>query len=173
MIEIRRIDAAHSRDANIPNQPFRIWGRMLPSLKDGKWEYETIRFPQETEMCFPDFPYDPAKEAGIFLGAYDKSVCIGLAVLRREMFRYLYLDDLKVNRADRGRGIGGMLVDACMDAARAEGMQGVCTVGQDNNLSACLFYIRHGFTIGGFDNRRYRGTPQENKADIFFYRDCT
>ncbi len=51
-------------------------------------------------------------------------------------------------------------------------MQGVYTIGQDNNLSACLFYLRNGFEIGGFDNRVYRGTGQEGKANILFYRDC-
>ncbi len=52
-----------------------------------------------TEMCFPDFPYEVGQEGSVFLGAYDGAQCIGLAVLRRDMFRYLYLDDLKVNSA--------------------------------------------------------------------------
>lgn len=47
----------------------------------------------------------------------------------------------------------------------------VYTIGQDNNLAACLFYLEHGFEIGGFDNRCYRGTSQENKTNIYFYRD--
>ena len=92
-------------------------------------------------------------------------------MLRKQLFRYLYLDDLKVKADHRRCGIGGKLIQACMDEARVLGMIGVYTVGQDNNLSACLFYLRHGFAIGGFDNRAYRGTVQENKADIYFYRD--
>ena len=60
-----------------------------------------------------------------------------------------------------------------MEKAASENMRGVYTVGQDNNASACLFYMHHGFEIGGFDNRAYRGTAQEEKADIFFYRDCS
>ena len=122
-------------------------------------------------MCFPDELYDLEREKGIFLGAYENGACIGLAVLRRHMFRYLYLDDLKVNRDRRGCGVGGRLIQACMEEARTLGMVGVYTVGQDNNLSACLFYLGHGFSIGGFDNRAYRGTAQEDKADIYFYRD--
>ena len=124
-------------------------------------------------MCFPDEPYDVEKEEGIFLGAYENAACIGLAVLRKQMFRYLYLDDLKVKSEYRRCGVGGKLIQACRDEGRTLGMIGVYTVGQDNNLSACLFYLRHGFAIGGFDNRAYRGTVQENKADIYFYRDLT
>lgn len=170
MIEIRQI--TNKDDANLPNEPFAIWGRMIPSLQDGKWEYHTVEFAERTEMCFPDFPYDIDEENGIFYGAYDGDICIGVAVLRKAMFRYLYLEDLKVNRVYRGQGIGGKLIQACMERAKAEKLQGVYTVGQDNNLSACLFYLRQGFAIGGFDNRSYRGTVQEDKADIFFYRDC-
>ena len=170
-ITVRRITAENRGDANIPNEPFSIWGRMVPSLSDGKWSYSTISFETPEEMCFPDFEYDPGADDNIYLGAYDNGRCIGLAVLRKDMFRYLYLDDLKVSREYRGQGVGGMLIDACMQLAEELQLQGVCTVGQDNNLSACLFYLDHGFEIGGFDNRVYRGTSQEDKADIIFYRD--
>lgn len=171
MVEIRRIFAQNKADANIPNQPFTLWGRMIPSLRDGKWDYCTVEFAEKSRMCFPDFPYD-VEDGGIYFGAYDGEECIGVAVLRKAMFRYLYLEDLKVNEAYRGRGIGSMLIEAAMEAAKEEKMQGVYTVGQDNNLSACLFYLHQGFQIGGFDNRGYRGTVQQDKADIFFYRDC-
>ena len=171
MVEICRIDYAHRQDARIKNEPFALWGRLIPELHDGVWTYRTERFSEETEMCFPDEPYDVEKDDGIYYGAYADGVCIGLAVLRRHMFRYLYLDDLKVNRDHRRCGVGGKLIKACMEEARTLGMVGIYAVGQDNNLSACLFYLRNDFSIGGFDNRAYRGTVQEDKADIFFYRD--
>lgn len=171
MIEIRRIQGNSREDANISNQPFSLWGRMIPSLQDGRWDYRIEKFETETEMCFPDYAYDPDTYDGVILGAYDGNTCIGVAVLGNAMFRYLYLEDLKVNRDYRGRGVGGLLVDACMNEARSRGMKGVYTVGQDNNLSACLFYLHHGFSIGGFDNRSYDGTSQEGKANIYFYRD--
>lgn len=97
--------------------------------------------------------------------------CIGLAILQKDMFKYLYLDDLKVNSAYRKHGIGSKLIAACMNEAKKRKMQGIYTIGQDNNLSACLFYLKNGFEIGGFNNRNYRGTPQENKNDIYFYKD--
>ena len=171
MIEIRRIDAEHRQDAQLPNEPFLVWGRMIPSLENGVWEYRTEKSPVRTEMCFPDYHYEVAEKDSFFLGAYEGEVCVGLAVLRRAMFRYLYLDDLKVNRAYRRQGVGGKLIEAGMGIVGDLGLVGMYTVGQDNNLSACLFYLKHGFRIGGFNNRDYRGTPQEDKADIYFYRD--
>lgn len=172
MILIRPITAdCRPQDARLPNQPFPIWGRMIPALEEGRWTYRTEEFEQPSEMCFPDEAYAPGADGAIFLGAYDGETCIGLAVLRRGTFRYLYLEDLKVDRRCRGQGVGGRLIEACMEEAARQRLQGVYTVGQDNNLTACLFYLRHGFQIGGFDNRAYRGTSQEDKADVYFYRD--
>ncbi|MCR5134165.1 MAG: NAD(P)H-hydrate epimerase [Clostridiales bacterium] len=179
MIEIRKIDAAHCADANIPNEPFELTGRMVPALSSGVWSYTIEPFDAPLQDRFPDFPYDVGAETSggkngrtVFFGAYDGDVCVGLAVLREAMFRYLYLDDLKVSQAYRGKGIGGRLVEACMNEAERRGKQGVYTVAQDNNLRACLFYLGHGFEIGGFNNRDYRGTVQENKADLYFYRNA-
>ena len=172
MIEIRRIGPERELDLRLPNEPFAEWGRMIPSLHQGIWEYQIIRFDREEEVCFPDVHYDAAEENTFFLGAYDNGTCVGLAVLRKELFKYLYLDDLKVNRAYRRQGIGAKLIEAGMEIAKGLELVGVYTIGQDTNLSACLFYLKNGFQIGGFNNRSYRGTAQEHKADIYFYRDC-
>ncbi|MGM9603434.1 MAG: hypothetical protein ACI3XG_00030 [Faecousia sp.] len=64
-----------------------------------------------------------------------------------------------------------MLIEKCMEIAKAEHMRGVSLQAQDNNLSACLFYLKTGFRIGGLDTEGYNGTSQEGKADIKFYRD--
>lgn len=170
-ISVCRIDEAHAEDARLPNQPFQIWGRMIPSLEHGKWSFEVKKSDRIEEDCFPDEPYDVVKDNAVFLGAYDGDKCIGIAVLRRDMFKYLYLDDLKVNRDYRRCGAGGILIESCMDEAEKLGMKGVYTIGQDTNLSACLFYLKQGFEIGGFDNRCYRGTSQEKSANIYFYKD--
>ncbi len=171
MPEIRKLRPTDRADARLPNDPFTLWARVVPALEQGVWSYTLERFAQPLEDRFPDEPYDPAEAGATFLGAYEDGACVGLAVLRRDLFRYLLLDDLKVCAAWRGRGIGGALIEACMTEARALGLTGVRVVAQDNNASACLFYLAHGFAIGGFDNRSYGGTKQAGKADIYFYRD--
>ena len=55
--------------------------------------------------------------------------------------------------------------------ASGKGYRGIYTQGQDNNLGACLFYLKCGFAIGGLDTRVYTGTSQEGKRDIIFYLD--
>ena len=174
MIRISVISAENSRDINIPNEPFPLSGRMIPSLSEGQWRYRIEKAETVTEMCFPDehYDYDEMSRECVFLGAYDDDRCVGLAILRQGMFRYMYLEDLKVCREYRGKGIGRALISAAKETAAGSGYRGLYTIGQDNNLDACLFYLACGFRIGGFDNEVYRGTSQEGKADIFFYLSC-
>lgn len=174
-ITVKIIEKDREADIRIPNEPFSLYGRMVPRYDGERWSYDTVRFPEEQigEMVFPDegYDYDAMAETCIFVGAYEGEQCVGLAIYQHNWNKYLYLYDLKVKAAYRGQRIGERLIDAGRELARENGYRGVYTVGQDNNLGACSFYIRCGFEIGGLDTRVYRGTNQEGKRDILFYLD--
>ena len=99
MIEIRTIDEKHKQDINIPNEPFPLYGRMIPSYINEQWQYEIVHFGKGDidKMCFPDenYDYDAMRNNHVFIGAYDGEKCIGLAILRDEWMKYMYLYDLK------------------------------------------------------------------------------
>ncbi len=175
MIDIRRIDESHKADIHIPNEAFSLYGRMIPSLRDGLWSYRIELFSSEnvSEMTFPDENYDFAEMSKdcIFIGAYDDDQCVGLAIWQKQWFKYLYLYDLKVSRRYRGNGIASALIAYGKQLAKENGYRGLYTIGQDNNLDACRFYLKNGFVIGGFNDHVYNGTPQEGKGDIYFYLD--
>lgn len=86
MFSVRVIDPAHKQDIRLPNEPFRLWGRMVLTYENGTWRYAVEEFaPQQvSEMCFPDEDYDYDALAGdhVFVGAYDGERCVGLAVWR-------------------------------------------------------------------------------------------
>lgn len=175
MITIKIIDREHKEDINISNQPFRLFGRMLPSYTGETWNYETELFAEEdvTQMCFPDenYNYDELSHNRVFVGAYDGDTCIGLAIVQQAMMKYMYLYDLKVSKDYRGKHVGAMLIEKSKEVALEQGYRGLYTQGQDNNLAACLFYLKNGFVIGGLDTHVYTGTSQEGKKDILFYCD--
>lgn len=152
MLEIRMIDAEHKQDINIPNEPFLLFGKMVPSYINEQWQYSIVRFREDEicELCFPDenYDYDRLSENSIFVGAYDDNKCIGLAILKHAMLKYMYLYDLKVNKNYRGRQIGKKLIEKSKEIAVTQGYRGIYTQGQDNNLAACLFYLR--FHWGAF-----------------------
>ena len=85
----------------------------------------------------------------------------------------MYIYDLKVNACLRGQGIGRKLIGEAETLAEKKGYRGLWVVAQDNNLAACRFYLKNGFVIGGLDTQVYRGTAQEGKADVHFYRENT
>lgn len=176
MIEVKVIGDEQKSDINIPNEPFLLFGRMIPSYVDETWRYSVSYFEESemTEMCFPDenYDYDAMKENSVFVGAYDGDRCIGLAILQDAWFKYMYLYDLKVNKAYRSLGVAEQLILSAKEICKERGYNGLYTQGQDNNLAACKFYIKAGFHIGGLDTNVYKGTKQEGKADIIFYLDC-
>ncbi len=174
MIEIKIIDREHRADINIPNRPFRLFGRMIPAYTNEMWSYTIEKFENETQMCFPDenYDYDAMIGNSTFIGAYDHDACIGLAIMQSGFFKYMYLYDLKVNPEYRNQGVAKLLIDKAGELALSSGYNGIYTQGQDNNLGACLFYVKAGFYIGGLDTNVYKGTKQEGKSDIIFYYDC-
>lgn len=176
MIQIKRITEANQDDINIPNEPFALWGKMIPTYDGKKWAYTTEKFKENeiSEMVFPDENYDfeSRKKECFFVGAYNEyGKCVALAVFKRDWYKYLYLEDLKVCKDYRGVGIGKLLFDEGKKIAAENGYRGIYTIGQDNNLSACLFYIKSGFVIGGFNTHVYNGTNQTDKSNIYFYLD--
>lgn len=172
-ITVKIIDKAREADIRIPNEPFSLYGRMIPRYDGEHWSYSTIELPPEQigEMVFPDenYDFDAMEKEYIFVGAYAGDQCVGLAIYQHSWHKYLYLYDLKVNAEYRGHMVGRKLIEAGKKLAREEGYRGLYTIGQDNNLGACSFYIRCGFEIGGLDTRVYQGTSQEGKRDILFY----
>lgn len=172
MAQIRVITEENEKDIRLKNDPFMLWGRLQVFRSEEGWECRAEPVPEKTQMCFPDEDY-ALDETGktVYLGAYEDGICVGLAVLRDHFFRYMYVEDLKVSAAYRNRGIGRELIEGAARIAGERGYRGLYLVAQDNNLSACLFYLATGFRIGGMDTEVYRGTSQEGKADIFFYRE--
>ena len=170
-MEIRQITKETASDLNIKNEPFFMPGLFVPELKDGVWSYHTE--PSETvkTMVFPDenYDFDEISGKGIIFGAYEDGKCIGIAIFQDHWLKHMYLYDLKVNAAARGKGVGKLLIQAGLEAAKNKGYRGLYTYAQDNNLNACMFYLKAGFQIGGFDNYVYNGTSQEGKADVIFY----
>ena len=84
----------------------------------------------------------------------------------------MYLYDLKVNAEYRRKCIGKKLIEKAKEIALNLNYNGLYTQGQDNNLGACLFYLKNGFVIGGLDTEVYKGTPQQDKKDVIFYCDA-
>ena len=172
-ITIKLITKANEDAINFKNEPFDLFGRMIPKYDGEEWTYEVEKFKTIETMCFPDeaYHFDEMSQDSICLGAFDGDKCVGLGIFKEAFFKYMYLYDLKINQAYRGQQIGEKLIKEAQKIAQKKNYIGIYTQAQDNNLGACLFYLKTGFKIGGLDTNVYKGTPQENKKDILFYLD--
>ena len=173
MILIKEITSEMKADLQLKNEPFEIRVRMIVTRTSDEWQHEVALFEEKKPMTFPDdgYDFDAVVADGFALGAYDSEQCVGLAVMKNDWFKYMYLTDLKVNQMYRKQGVAYQLVEAALYMAREWGYGGIFTIGQDNNVNACEFYLRSGFEIGGYNTRGYKHTAQEDKADIYFYLD--
>lgn len=173
VITYRKLTKDNEKDLNIPNEPVDIIGRLIVNRSDNEWTYSSKSFAEKTELTFPDENYDIKEilEKGTAIGAYDQDKCLGLAVMQDDWAKFMYLSDLKVNRAYRKQGIARKLIQECRKEAVKRKYKGIYTVAQDNNLIACQFYLNEGFEIGGLNTHGYKYTTQEHKSDIYFYLD--
>ncbi len=172
--EILELDRQRLPDASRPSEPFSVIGRLRPSLKNGCWTWQeelldapvTKTYPNDDD--FSDCIDNPNKK--VFL-AYTGSVCCGRIVLRRDWNGYGFVEDLQVAAAARGRGIGTGLIRQAIRWAKQQGLHGLSLETQDTNLTACRFYAKSGFVIGGVNTLFYANlpTPLCDEAAIFWY----
>ncbi len=132
MIEIKEITIDKKSDINLPNEPFKLIGQLEVEYVGGKWLYSEKYLPEEeiTEMTFPaeNYVYEEMQDY-IFLGAYstdgaDNGECVGVAILSPHFTGRLYLEDLKVSEKARGKGVGKILVEACLSLAKERDFKG-------------------------------------------------
>lgn len=173
MITIKRIETI-SPEVQLPNYPFKVFGRLIPTYDGSQWHYhkEILPTSEWQEMTFPDedYQYEEMKANHYFVGAYnEQEECVALAIFQDDWFKYLYLSDIKVMPHYRKMGIASMLIDEGKKIASDNQYQGLYTIAQDNNLAACEFYLANQFEIGGLNTHVYDFTPQQNKHDIYFY----
>lgn len=91
--------------------------------------------------------------------AWDGSTAVGLAHLIRHrscwtVGDYIYLQDLFVAEAVRGRGIGRCLIEHVYEVARAHGCPRVHWLTQETNTDAMLLYDRIAERSGFIQYRR-------------------
>jgi ribosomal protein S18 acetylase RimI-like enzyme len=109
-----------------------------------------------------------SKEAA-FLAMLDGE-CVGSLRVCKRWQGSAFIDDLAVDRAHRGRGVGTMLMDAAVAWSKEKGLHGVSLETQDNNLLACRFYLKYGFKLGGIDQRLYDAhADYREEMALYFY----
>ncbi len=173
-LNIIPIDGKRLCDLNKTNQPFSIFGRLIPTLAKGEWTFAEELFETPYEKQYPDDELDYSEYLGnpdkIIFMAYVDNQCMGLIRLRRNWNKYCYIEDIAVWREYRGMGLGRNLINAAIQWAKEGGMPGLMLETQDINLVACRFYHKCGFALGGVDTMLYGNCPIKGEKALFWYK---
>lgn len=88
------------------------------------------------------------------VAAFEGDVCVGLSGywIGHKLYcgKYLEIDNLVVDAAHRGRGVGEQLVDRMAEEARRAGCRLLMLDAYVENFQAHRFYYRNGFHARGF-----------------------
>lgn len=92
-------------------------------------------------------------------GAYDDDLLVGVAVSEPLSWNNsLRVHEFHVSEHYRGRGIGRLLMDQVIRAARAGSFRMIVCETQNKNGVAIKIYERLGFSLQGIDLTNYRNT---------------
>lgn len=174
-MNLRIIDKDDEQSLLLQNEAFAILGEINIKRNSGKWDYEIEKYDQKDvrKQTFPDENYklEDINKNGFAIGAFDKGKIIGLAIFNDQWNKYLYLEDLKVSEKYRRKRVAHLLLKLAEKIAKEKKYKGFWTIGQNNNVAACMFYLKYGFEIGGLDTKVYDHTSQNGKQNIHFYYD--
>ncbi len=97
------------------------------------------------------FGKNPVWQALVAVNEEEKIIGISLYYMRYSTWKglRLYLEDLIVTSAYRGKGIGKMLFECTVDEARKMGVGGMMWQVLDWNESAIEFYKKYGADVSG------------------------
>ncbi|MCL1858571.1 MAG: GNAT family N-acetyltransferase [Oscillospiraceae bacterium] len=156
-----------------PQEPFEIIGRLVPIYNGQEWKVYEELLDTPREKLYPDDSFDPMTyidnpDEAAFLAMLDGN-CVGSLRVCKRWNKNAFIDDLAIDRAHRGKGVGTMLMNAAVDWGKEHELYGVSLETQDWNLRACRFYLKYGFKLGGIDRNVYDAHVYRGETALYFY----
>jgi streptothricin acetyltransferase len=95
---------------------------------------------------------------------------IGHVALPRGWNNYAVVEDFAVDVSHRRMGVAHRLMDIAVEWAREAALAGIRLETQSTNVTACRFYERYGFVLGGYDRYLYQAMhPGTREVALFWY----
>ncbi|MFS3929133.1 GNAT family N-acetyltransferase [Priestia flexa] len=160
-------------DINMTNDFFELYGRVVPSLQSGRWSYKEVFFNKTRKTRFPDDKLDWSQyinqeDKALFL-VYMNNTCIGQIRIIKDWNRFCYIESISTKKEYRGSGVGTLLLNKAEEWAKQRQLIGMSLETQDDNLGACRFYVKQGFTLGGVDTLKQSYNPNI-ETTLYWYK---
>lgn len=173
MYTIVRIDKARLFMLPHPQQPMDVFGRVVPAFDGKEWRVTEIQNESVASVTYPNEAFDPSEyidnpRQAAFL-VLENEACVGSVRVCKRWNGGGFIDDIAIDRAHRGHGLGMRLMNEAVRWCGENGLYGVSLETQDWNVAACRFYMKYGFTLGGIDTRVYAKPPYRGAIALYFY----
>lgn len=171
-MEVKRLDKEHVRDVQQVDSTFTINSALTIHLENNTLTYTVVEVPQakkrykKDDTDYSTYIDDPEK---IIYLAYVGDTVAGHIILRKNWNNYAYIEDIAVDVAFRNQGIGKALINCGKKWAKTKRLAGIMLETQNNNVAACMFYEKCGFTLRGFDTHLYKGLGDTDEIALYWY----
>ena len=168
------INKENIKDVNNSNEPYTIFGKIVPEYKNNFWTFSEENISEPYEYVYPIDEQDYSTfinndSKNIFL-YYVENNCVGQIIIEKYWNKNSYIQDIGVKKDFRNMGIGHKLMDQAVKWTKEKNLNGIMLETKDVNLTACRFYKRYGFILGGVDTMLYSNFPKiKNQKALFWY----
>ncbi len=119
---------------------------------------------------YPDDEDDGAEGGETLVALDDGELCGAVTFAYEAWNRRLFIADVRVAPAHRGRGVGRGLVDRALARGRELGARTAWLEVTSVNAPAVRAYRRMGFAVCGLDMSLYAGTSSRGEVALFMSR---
>lgn len=170
-ITVQPIDAANLADVARIDGSFTIDQKLVLAAEEDRARFTAMPVPPRRKSYdATDYTaYVGRRSKAAFL-AYSDDRPAGVVALSENWNGFALVDEILVDAEARRGGIGRALIDATVGWARSRRLPGVMLETQNTNVSACRFYERCGFALGGWDRFLYQAiSPGTDEIALFWY----
>lgn len=172
-ITIREVDKNTIQHVKKYGSSFEVRAKLLPSAENGRISYTIVDVPPYLKHYGPE-EVEPdsyvANSDRIIFFAYAEDELAGQIRVLKYWNAYAYVDDIAVEPAYRGQGVGRALMGRAIEWAKANGFPGLMLETQNNNVAGCRLYASCGFELRGFDTHLYKALdPSTDEIALYWY----
>jgi ribosomal protein S18 acetylase RimI-like enzyme len=172
-VVVREMDRETLHRLKIGGSSFEVRSKLVLHAEHDRIHYTIVDVPPYTKQYGAEH-VEPATyldnpERIVFFADLEGALAGQVRILRN-WNGYAYIDDIAVEPAYRGRGVGRALMERAIEWAKANGFPGMMLETQNNNVRACKFYERCGFVLCGFDTHLYKALdPDTDEIALYWY----
>lgn len=158
-LKIINISNSNAADLNKIKSTFQVQSKLNVRMENNVIQYYFTDV-ESWEKSYEDEYIDINKyidnENRQIYFAYINEDLAGQIILKTNWNNYCFIEDVRVAANYKGNGIGKQLIEVAKEWTISKGLKGITLETQNNNASACKFYEKCGFILGGFDYLFYR-----------------